>query len=102
MANCVNIVSPNLYYDYVFLLLRTKENLTVDLLENKAIELGINKEKLSSCFINNESQSAVDIDINLGYKSGVYGTPTFFINNQVIVGPKDYKVFENIIDSELK
>jgi len=36
-----------------------------------------------------------------GIKAGVYGTPTFFINNRTLVGPQDFEKFEKIIEQEL-
>ncbi len=38
----------------------------------------------------------------MGIQAGVIGTPTFFINNQKIVGPKPFRTFKTIIDEELE
>ncbi len=38
----------------------------------------------------------------MGIYAGVRGTPTFFINEQKIVGSKPFKTFKKIIDKELK
>ena len=44
----------------------------------------------------------VEKDIEDGKKAKIYGTPTFFINNRTIVGPKPIKAFKEIIEEELK
>lgn len=31
-----------------------------------------------------------------------YGTPTFFINDEVVVGPRPFRYFKNMIDGELR
>ena len=36
-----------------------------------------------------------------GLNAGIIGTPTFFVKNQKIVGPKPFKTFKNVIDAEL-
>ncbi|NIO22697.1 MAG: thioredoxin domain-containing protein, partial [Candidatus Aenigmarchaeota archaeon] len=46
-------------------------------------------------------KSKVDSDFREAFEIGVYGTPTFFINDQVVVGPKTFNEFRQIIDSEL-
>jgi len=30
-------------------------------------------------------------------KTGVYGTPTVFVNGEPIVGPKPYRVYERLL-----
>ena len=44
----------------------------------------------------------INQDISQGMGAKVIGTPTFFINNQTIVGPKPFRTFSTIIDRELK
>ncbi len=38
----------------------------------------------------------------LGKTVGIYGTPTFFINNKPLVGPKTYEELRDDIEAELQ
>jgi hypothetical protein len=67
-----------------------------------ASDLGLDREKFDSCMESEELLSEVMKDFEDGRSAGVYGTPTFFINEEVVVGPKPIRYFQNIIDRELK
>ena len=41
-------------------------------------------------------------DAEMGINAGVIGTPTFFINDKKIVGPKPIRTFKKLINKELK
>jgi protein-disulfide isomerase len=59
-------------------------------------------EKFNECLESRKYKAEVEKDFNDGLKAGVYGTPTFFINGRVIIGPKPLRAFEKIIDEELE
>jgi len=67
-----------------------------------ATELGLNTEQFSSCYISGKYKSEVEKDYQAGIKSNIYATPTFFINNQTIVGDVSFKDFKKIVESEMK
>jgi len=69
--------------------------------ETLANNLGINSTDFFECMNSNQTKSLVLQSIDEGNKAHVYGTPTYFINNETIVGPKDKATFENIINKEL-
>lgn len=68
---------------------------------NLSKELEINETQLFDCMNSTQTQQTVISMLEEGNKAHVYGTPTFFINNQTIVGPKDITVFEKAINQEL-
>lgn len=68
---------------------------------NLAEKAGMDKNKLEECYLNKKYASLVETDFQEGLKVGVQGTPTFFINNQTIVGPKPFKTFKKVIEEEL-
>ncbi len=67
-----------------------------------ASELGMDTTQFSQCLDNQQHLPEVIEDFEAGVMAGVYGTPTFFINNQTIVGPKPLGEFQNLINDELK
>ena len=45
--------------------------------------------------------NTVKKDIVLGNQSGIYGTPTFFINGTMVVGAQPFEQISAVIESEL-
>lgn len=74
---------------------------TVDNLTTVAGNLGINKDQFKSCLSANKYQKNVDADFADGQKAGVNGTPSTFVNGQLVVGAQPYTSFKTIIDQEL-
>jgi len=73
----------------------------IPILKNIATELGLNRTAFDSCLDSRKYQPKIESDFDAGVKAGVYGTPTFFINNKTIVGPKPIDAFTAVIDEEL-
>jgi protein-disulfide isomerase len=78
-------------------------------LEKYADTLGLNsgtfgfgKNKFNQCLESNATLSIVNADQAEGAKDGVTGTPSFFINGQLIVGAEPYSQFQQAIDAALK
>lgn len=90
------------YLEYHNLLFANQENLTNESLFTFASQLNMNMTQFNDCMSSQKYKSKVDEDSLMGIHAGVYGTPTFFVNHQVIVGPKPFKTFQNVIDDELK
>lgn len=78
-----------------------KEDITTDLTAY-ANQIGLNQSAFSSCLSSEKFAQAIDDDVSLGQKVGVSGTPTFFINGQMLVGALPYDNFKAIIDEQLK
>lgn len=66
-----------------------------------ASELNLDVERFGNCMLNNTYAGEIEKDKQLAIDAGVSGTPTFFVNKQVIVGPKPFKTFKKVIDEEL-
>ena len=67
-----------------------------------AENINLDIPQFEACLDSNKYLSEIEKDIEDGKKAKIYGTPTFFINNRTIVGPKPIKAFKEIIDEELK
>lgn len=57
----------------------------------------LNMTAFEQCYTNQETKSIVDADIEEGKKSGIYGTPTVFVNNDYLIGPKTYSEYKKLI-----
>jgi len=77
------------------------ESDATDLLVSYAEELGLDKEKFSSCLTEGKFVDAIKSDFELGQKVGVSGTPSFFVNGRLLVGAQPYEVFRQAIEQEL-
>lgn len=66
-----------------------------------AKELKLDEAKFKTCVDSNKYAADVQSDTAQGIAAGVSGTPTFFINNQQIVGAQPYEAFKAAIDAEL-
>ena len=70
-------------------------------IQDIAKQAGLDLGKFNSCMKEDKYTEEIAKDFEDGVKAGVYGTPTFFINNRTIIGPKPLRAFEKIIDEEL-
>lgn len=66
-----------------------------------AQQTGLDMQQFNSCFDSAQHKADVDADTAVGSQSGVSGTPSFFINGQLIIGAQPYEVFQQMIDQEL-
>ncbi len=62
---------------------------------------GVNLEEFSRCVESHESRKEVTRDIKEGEKLRIRSTPTFFINNTRLVGPRSLENFRNEINAQL-
>ena len=66
-----------------------------------ATDLGLNKDKFSSCLTSHKFAAQVAADLNDGQNAGVNGTPTTFVNGTPIVGAVPYAQVKAAIDQAL-
>lgn len=76
--------------------------LSEETFEQFAKELGLDLEKFNSCFSEEKPKDKILGDYNLGIESGVGGTPSNFINNQMVPGAVPYENIKEMIDKLLK
>jgi len=82
------------YHNKIFEL----KNVDVGTLTALANELKLNMTQFNNCMIQEKYKGLVKRDYKDGILSGVYGTPTFFINNETLVGPKSFKEIKEVIE----
>lgn len=73
-----------------------------DNLKRFAAELGLDTKAFNSCLDSGKYAEEVQEDTDEGKKMGVTGTPTFFINGQLVSGAQPFSVVKQIIEEELK
>lgn len=76
------------------------------LFEGYAQDVGVDAEQFTSCFIPEGEQepewfAKLKRDFEAGQEAGVQGTPSFFINDQIIVGAYPFEEFQRVIEEEL-
>lgn len=70
-------------------------------LKNYANDLGLDMIKFVDCLDSGKYSKEVEDDRKAGEKLGVTGTPTFFVNSDVVVGYYPYDKLKKIIDTKL-
>jgi|FLOH01.1.fsa_nt_gi protein-disulfide isomerase len=100
-AKCVFLNRPEQFWDYHSKLFENQNDLSQERLFEIATEINFDRDILETCLEVNGSTSYVDEDYEIGLSSGLYGTPTFFIGSETLVGAVSFKDFKKIIDAEL-
>jgi protein-disulfide isomerase len=72
---------------------------TADSFAVYAEELGLNVDQYNSCVENEKYKEKIVNDYNLGAESGVRGTPSSFVNGQLLPGAVPFENMQEIIDS---
>lgn len=74
---------------------------SIDDLKSFANSIGLNQESFDQCLDSQKYLSNAEKIITQGQELGVDGTPTFFINEEKIVGALPYEQFEAAINAAL-
>jgi len=74
---------------------------SIDDLKKTAGLLELNQEEFDQCLDSNKYQEKAVKWFDQATSAGVEGTPTFFVNDQKVVGNQPITVFEDIIEQEL-
>lgn len=98
---CVYKDSPNKFWELNDYLFATDKNYVIDKANAGAIlaHLGLDAEKVEACVKNPDTVKAVQNQIDELNKTGIYGTPTIFIDGKAFVGPKPYRVYRSAINN---
>jgi protein-disulfide isomerase len=72
-----------------------------DKLAEYAKALGLNEDQFRADYKDKASKAAVTADYQSGVKAGVNGTPTFFLNGQMVQSPGSYTALKKLIDDAL-
>lgn len=67
----------------------------------RALGLGIDGAKFSSCVASGKYDAVIEKAIENGKSLGVSGTPTFFLNGRSFSGAQPFEIFQSMIEEEL-
>ena len=99
-AECA--LDQNRFWEYHDLLFARYDRLGRAELKSHARELGLDGDQFDSCLDSGEKQPVVQSDLRDGFRFGVTGTPTFFINGQVVVGAQGPDLVSAFIEVALE
>ena len=92
----------DLFWKFAEKAFANQENLNnINKMKEWAQELGADMNKLDAYLNSKDYEIQMDEDLAIGKANGVEGTPTFFINGEVISGAQPFSVFKDIMDKEL-
>lgn len=98
-AECAN--EQGKFWEMHDLIYANQEILMADIYSGFAGQLGLDTQKFDLCLSSNKYADEVTADQKDGESYGVTGTPTFFVNGQILVGAQPASAFEVLIDQEL-
>ena len=102
-ANCA--FEQNKYWEYSDILHKKQNENAIELskenLKFAAKEIGLTEKDFNECLNSDKYLSEVKNDFEDGKALGVSGTPTSFINEEVVPGAQPYAEFEKIIEALL-
>ena len=84
------------------LLFENRNELEKNNLLQYATQIGLNADELSTALDTNQYEDAVDANMKKGNAAGVSGTPSFFINGEMVVGAQPLDIFQKAVDKALK
>ena len=64
-------------------------------------QLGMDQAKFNTCLANKATADTINAQLQRGAALGVNGTPTFFINNKMLVGSQPPEILDEIVKAEL-
>ena len=88
------------FWEYVDVVFENQNALTSEDLKKYASAVGLDVVKWESDFAKPEHQATVAADIELAQKSGVQGTPTFFVNGLRLAGLYPEEQFVGLINEQ--
>jgi hypothetical protein len=96
---CVQTLQPDRFLDYVDgMFALTPEQLADEgEVKTMVLDMGVDEASLTACLADPETQRLVQRQQNELAKTGLYGTPTIFIRDEPVVGPKPVRVYERLI-----
>jgi protein-disulfide isomerase len=82
------------YWEYREALVRETGSLSAEVLQGKAVAVGLDTESFAQCVADPATRDVVEGDILDAWEHGVTGTPTFFIDGRRFVGARPLEELE--------
>lgn len=81
---CAN--EQGMFWEYHDLLFNNQRNLDEPALKGYAVQLGLDEEEFNECLDSDEYLGVVQEDFEAAQELGVGGTPSFFVNGELVLG----------------
>jgi len=102
VAWALNNQSSDLFWKFEEEAFKETENLNnINKMIELAVSLGGDKTKIESYIASKKYETQMDNDIAMGESNEVGGTPSFFINGEVVAGAQSYSTIRDVIESKL-
>ena len=76
------------------------ESMSIENFKLWAAELGMNTDQFNDCLDNNKYADLIEANTQAGSEAYIGGTPSFVINNQLLVGAQPIAAFKAVLDAE--
>ncbi|PYS25935.1 MAG: hypothetical protein DMG11_21805 [Acidobacteria bacterium] len=90
------------FWDFHDSLFGNQQDLTVDSLKRRAVELKLDAPAFNTCLDSGKHAETIKKDILEGSRAGVSGTPAIFINGRLLSGNQPYTSIAQVIEDELQ
>lgn len=101
-AECIaDLAGDAKYFQFIDTLFANQGSLGKDYYLQTAKALGVNETQFTDCLNTGKFTQKVQNDYRQGLAAGVQGTPTTFINGQLISGALPYENLESVVKSAL-
>ena len=97
-AECAN--DQGKFFDFVDIVYKNQQSIRVSDLKGYAGRLGLDQALFDACLDSGAKRDIVEIDVREGVARNIRGTPTFFLNDQ-LVEDWSFDNFKELIDAEL-
>ncbi len=92
----------NKFWEMSDVIFENQQSLTAESFDKFAKDLDLDTDAFSACMDEERYKDKIVSDYNSGVEAGVRGTPSNFINNQMIPGAVPYESLKEVIDDLLK
>jgi protein-disulfide isomerase len=99
-AECAN--EQGQYWDYHYMLYDNQQTFDAGVLKGFAEELGLDQEAFGECLDSHRHRQLVIDETMAGREAGVTGTPSFFVNGELVVGYRSFEDFRPLIEDALR
>jgi len=90
------------YHDKLFASAGSPLAFTAGRLKGFAKDLGLSGQSFDQCLDSGKYLNKVEQETGIGSLLGASGTPAFFLNGKLLAGAQPFRVFEAVIEEELK
>jgi protein-disulfide isomerase len=91
-----------MFWEYHDLVYKNYPLISEEHLKQYATEIGLNSQEFAKCLDSGKYQPVVKEEINTGHRLGLRSTPSFRINETILIGLPTYDILATTIDEVLE